>query len=249
METIVVANQKGGVGKSTISVHLALDLHEKGKRVLFIDLDPQGNSTKTLDQYKTFVPASAMFLAGAAKDVEQKPFQLIPADMELIDLDREEWAIMGELKKNLAILDDQYDYCLIDTAPTMGLRLTASLIAADYVLSPMEVEEYSLDGLGKLIKTIFGVKERWNQDLEFLGVVVNRFNSRDSRQVTAFQQLAKQYGAYIIPQPIGIRMSIPEALSDGIPVWQLGKTKTSARVAGKEMRSVLEKLYAKMEVA
>lgn len=246
MKTLTIANQKGGVGKTTLGLHLAFNLLEQGNRVLFIDLDPQGNSSKTLDQYKTFVPASALFMANTGKDIEAANFQLIPASAELIDVDRKPWEVMAHLANNLALVDDQFDYCLIDTAPTMGLRLTASLIAADYVLSPIEVEEYSLDGLQKLLKTIFSVKKNLNPKLEFLGIAVNRFNSRNDRQIAAFKALAAQYGSYILPQPIGIRKSIPEALSDGIPVWQLGKQNTAARVAGKEILTLLDMVHAKI---
>ena len=88
MKTLTIANQKGGVGKTTLGLHLAFNLLEQGNRVLFIDLDPQGNSSKTLDQYKTFVPASALFMANTGKDIEAANFQLIPASPELIDVDR-----------------------------------------------------------------------------------------------------------------------------------------------------------------
>lgn len=249
METIVIANQKGGVGKSTVSVHLAYHLVEQGKRVLFIDMDPQGNSTTTLEQYKTFIPASAMFRENTGKDIEPADFVLIPASAELVDLQREDWQIMAHLRENLAMVQDDFDYCLIDTAPTMGLTLTGALIAANYVLSPMEVEEYSLDGIGLLIRTIEGIKQRFNPEMHFLGLVVNRFNGRDKRQVTAFREIASKYGSYILPQPIAIRSSIPAALAERIPVWEFAKKNTAARVAAKEFRELFRVISEKMEAA
>lgn len=245
MRTITLANQKGGVGKSTIACHLALDLFERGYSVLFIDLDTQGNSTKTLAEHDSGIKASELFNTDLKLDREGE-FLLVGADPGLVSLDRADYSVIGHLRGQLDACRDRFDYCIIDTPPTIGLRLSAALIVSDYVLSPIELEQYSIDGIERMLKTIFGVQQRANKNLQFLGMIPNRFDPRSGRQKETLRALVENYSQYLIPEPIGIRASIPEALSEGIPVWKLGKT--SARDAGKQIRSAFAAVYEKMGV-
>lgn len=245
MQTITLANQKGGVGKSTIACHLALDLYERGNSVLFVDLDTQGNSTKTLVKHDSGVVASALFNP-EPKITEGREFFLVGADPGLVALDRADYGVIGHLRGQLDACRDQYDYCIIDTPPTIGLRLSAALIVSDYVLSPIELEQYSIDGIERMLKTIFGIQQRANKQLKFLGMIPNRFDPRSTRQKETLRALIENYSQYLIPEPIGIRASIPEALSEGLPVWKLNKT--SARDAGKQIRAAFSAIYKEMGV-
>jgi len=246
MQIITVSNQKGGVGKSTIAVHLAIAIHEQGKRVLFLDLDPQANATKTLERRvkAADIVASKLFTDNIDSLDSHESFTLIHADGEMADIERAEPKVLQTFKHNLERLADDFDYCVIDTPPTLGLRMTAALLVANHVLSPIELEEYSIDGITKMLQTIFGVKERWNPELNFLGMLPNRFNPRSLVQKETLTNLIKNYSHLLIQAKIGIRSSIPEALSEGIPVWQLKKT--SAREAGREFQAAFDIVYEKM---
>lgn len=251
MKTITISNQKGGIGKSTIAVHLAFYLMEQGKKVLFIDLDPQANATKTIKKIEKNlelieVSASQLFKKDTSiLNTSSAALQLIPADPEMTDIERADTAVLGYFKYNIQAMGDNWDYCIIDTPPTLGLRMTAALISANFVLSPIELEEYSIDGITKMLQTIFGIKEKWNKELVFLGMLTNRFNPRSVAQKATLESLLKNYSKLLIPSHIGIRSSIPEALSQGLPVWKLKKT--AARAAGKEFKKAFASINKQIE--
>jgi chromosome partitioning protein len=119
--------------------------------------------------------------------------------------------------------------------------MTAALIAADYVLAPIELEEYSIDGITKMLQTIFGVKQQWNPNLIFLGMLPNKFNPNSARQKATFIDLVKSHSHLVIPARIGIRSSIPEALADGVPVWKLKKS--AAREASREFTEAFDVVF------
>jgi chromosome partitioning protein len=169
---------------------------------------------------------------------------LFPGETELANLDRASPEVIRNFRNNVAQLDQCYDYCLIDTPPTLGLRMIAALIVADYALCPIELEEYSIEGVTAMIKTVIGVRQRHNPRLKFLGLLANRFNPHSVRQREAVQSLFEKYGRYIIPGKISTRSAIPEALSDGVPVWKLSKT--SAREAAAEVHKAFGLLRERM---
>jgi chromosome partitioning protein len=247
MKTISLANQKGGVGKTTISVHLAIALKEKGKKVLFVDLDPQSNSTHTMHKVGCTVIQNSSRMFEKDLDIEAKgDFSLIASDSAMADIERSENRVMAYFKANLAKLSSDYDYCIIDTPPTLGLRMTAALLASDFVLSPIELEDYSIQGIRKMLQTIYGIKEKWNPNLEFLGMLPNRFNVRSIAQKETLSELMDQYAHLLIPAHIGIRVSIPDALREGLPVWDLKKS--SAKEAGKEIKKAFSIIFKKIGV-
>lgn len=248
MKTIAISNQKGGIGKSTIAVHLAFDLRERGHSVLFIDLDPQANASKTIKLIEGEMSVLDIQASGLFKENDldinsdsEPSLQLIEADAKMADIERAKSEVLGYFKNNIDHIKGSWDYCIIDTPPTLGLRMTAALMTADFVLSPIELEEYSIDGITKMLQTVFGVKERWNNNLVFLGMLANRFNPRSLAQKHTLDALLKNYSNLLIPARIGIRSSIPEALSQGKPVWKLKKS--AARVAGAEFKQAFSYIY------
>lgn len=245
MKRLVIANQKGGVGKTTVGLHVAFRFAEAGRRVLFLDIDPQGNSSKTLSAFRSAAVASQLFDQIPVELPATPGITLIAADPKMVDIERADYGVIANFSKQLDSLQAQgFEVCIIDTPPTMGLRMTAALIAAHFVLAPIELEEYSLDGIEKLLKVIIGVKQRHNGQLNFIGMLPNKFNPNSLRQKAAMEQLIRGFAQYLIPTKISIRSGIPEALAAGIPVWQLKKT--AAREASREVNAALDMILQRM---
>lgn len=248
MKIIVSTNQKGGVGKTTVVAHLAYYIRDRRPeaRTLFIDLDPQANSSKTLGEYATGVMTSALFSEEwTAPEPSDNPIDLIQADPAMADLERQDTKIIGRFATALQELASRYDYCLIDTPPTLGLRMTAALVVADFVVAPIELEEYSIDGIVQMLKTIYGVKQKANPKLDFIGMLPNRFNSRSTEQKQTFSSLSGEYSHLLVPTPIGFRTAIPKALNQSIPVWALNTT--AGRDAAKEVGRAMEHIMNRVE--
>lgn len=256
MKVLVTANQKGGVGKTSTVVHLAFDFAERGKKVAVIDLDTQGNASYTLRPYASGMTASELWhevpearLNQCLASEKEGQISLIASDNKLADvekLDRE--TVIGNFKANMASLAKQgFDVCLIDTAPTLSIALIGALNSADYVLSPIEMEVYSIQGIQMMVKTVEQVRRRMNNKLKFLGMVPSKVDGRNPRHKLHLQELQTAYPQMMIPVSIGLRSSIADALASSVPVWQIRKT--AARVASREMRALAEHVYAKMEIA
>ncbi|AJE23489.1 MULTISPECIES: ParA family protein [Azotobacter] len=257
MKTTVVAQQKGGVGKTSTLVHLALDALERGKKVAVIDLDTQGNASYSLQAYQSGLTASAMF-----KDVSSTPWAeiagegeedtarlvLIASDAGLADMEKTSLAEAGtHFKEAIRLLALQgFDLCLIDTPPSLGNCLAAALYAADYVLSPIELEVYSIQGIKKMNAAIANMRKA-NPGLIFLGMVPSKVDGRNPRHKEHLDKLQAAYPQLMIPATIGLRSSIADALANGVPVWQIKKT--AARKAAKEVRALAQYVYEKMEIA
>jgi len=239
MKTIVVCNHKGGVGKTAISVHLAMYLAEKAKTVLVIDLDGQGNASKTLSRYRTGFEAAQLFEREPPQIVPTHPITLVQASHRLSDIEQgRKQDVLSALRRVLPTLDAHFDYCVIDTPPGAGLRLSAAMLAAQFVLSPVEMDDYSIDGTTQLLQTVVGIQQRFNTGLAFLGMLPNRLNAASIAQRAALESMLARYARFMVPAKIGNRSSIPEALRAGIPVWRLQKT--AAREAGHEMLNAFD---------
>jgi chromosome partitioning protein len=244
VSTVVFTNHKGGTGKSTLSVLYAHWLADRqGLRVCVIDLDSQRNSTKTLQAYACGVTAVELFEPGGevAGATGTGPVTLYPGSRALIDLERARPdTVIPAFRQSVAALNTVFDVCVIDTPPAMGLRMSAALIAADHVVCPIELEEYSIDGVTDMLKTVFGVRQKYNPALRLLGIVANRFNPHSARQKEALANLIAHYNEFVVPAKISTRSAIPEALAAGVPVWRLAKT--SAREASAEVQAVFDLL-------
>ena len=249
MTTIVITNQKGGVGKTTITALLAWWLTEReNARVALFDLDSQKNLTRTFAKHGCEVGAARLFASNgiAAEKLPAANLCLFPGEAVLVDLERASPEIIRNFCNNVALVQEQFDYCVIDTPPALGLRMTAALIVADYVLCPVELEEYSIEGVTAMIKTIVGVRQRHNPHLKFLGLLANRFNAHSVRQREGLKALFVAYGQHVIPTKISTRSAIPEALSQAVPVWKLPKT--SARDAAAEVNKAFELIRERMQL-
>jgi len=247
MKTIVINNQKGGVGKTTLAVHLAWFMAEADRRVLVIDVDAQSNASDTLRHYAGSTLAADLFKPGMrVVPREDEGLTLAPADSSLTDLDRSNAAAITALQENLAIASDQFDACVIDTPPSLGLRSVSCLVAASHVLAPIYLEDYSIKGVKGLMQTVIGVQRRYGrQDTKFLGLLPSNFNTKSPRQRTHLEQLLREAGKYVFPGQIVARDGYAEAVAERLPVWKLKRR--SAQEAGREIREVLAKIVAQMD--
>lgn len=251
MKIITIANQKGGVGKTAISCHLAFHLRDTGHQVLFIDIDPQANATATLKASNSGVSASDLFKRNGNIDCQAHEdaagqITLVSADAALADIERQDAEVVAAFKENLSDIEGKgFDFVVIDTAPTLGLRMTAALYSSHFVLCPIELESYSVQGITSMLQTIFGIKKKYNPALTFLGMLPNRCNSHSPAQKQNFTELMESYAELMVAAKIGNRSSVAEALGTGVPVWEIPKT--AARKAGKEMREALSLVMQKVE--
>lgn len=203
MKTIAIANQKGGVGKSTTALLLGEGLKRRGRRVLLIDLDAQGNLTDSLDvEGKNDGGTAALFNSSfslPAEIVRTPRADILPANPFIIDINLEAGKI-NSLRNALETVRDNYDYCIIDTPPGLGVLLMSALIASDSVIIPILAEPYTLKGLMQIVDTINTVRSEANKALKIDGLLLTRYSPR----TVLNRQLAEQYKAYA--ESIGTRL-------------------------------------------
>jgi chromosome partitioning protein len=251
MRTLVIANQKGGVGKTTLCSLFALYLADKhAARVLAIDLDSQRNLSHTLRQFGVNTAALALFEeASVVLPKLRGRVSLLTGTPGLANLERataaEANARVQRFAAQVETLSGEFDYCLIDPPPTLGIRMVAALASADFVAMPIELEEYSTQAVKDMLQTVFGVREKWNPNLKFLGILANRFMHNSVRQKEALRDLFQNYSDYVLPVKISTRTAIPRALEEGRGVWS--DPSAAARDASKEVLNAFGALMRAMD--
>jgi chromosome partitioning protein len=226
MRILAITNQKGGVGKTTSAVNLSAALAKLGKRVLIIDLDPQGNATTGCGIVKTdALPTVYQLLLGdtslaSAVVKTEYGFDIVPAnrelagaEIELIELDGRE----QRLKDALATVADQYDYVLIDCPPALNMLTVNALVAAQSVLIPMQCEYYALEGLSDLVETLRKVRANLNPDLEIEGLLRTMYNAQNTLTQQVSDELMNHFGDKVYETIIPRNVRLAEAPSHGKP--------------------------------
>jgi chromosome partitioning protein len=225
---ISFANQKGGVGKTTSAVNIAACLGKKGKKVLLVDMDPQGNATSGVGISKKSIKNTVYeVLLGeiSAKDAiittKYRNLSVLPATIALAgaELDLNEIGEKGKgMAKALEEVKDEYDYVIIDCPPTLGLLTINALSASNGVIIPMQCEFYSLEGLSQLILTIKRVRQSYNPNLEITGILLTMYNGRLLLTNQVIDELKKYYADKLFKTPVSRSVRLSEAPSYGEPI-------------------------------
>jgi len=236
---LAITNQKGGVGKTTTGVNLAASLAAAQRRVLLIDVDPQGNATMGSGIEKSSLVSTVYHVLLGERSIaevrvrsERGEYDLVPAnrdlagaEVELVELSRRE----ARLKEALAAVDADYDYILIDCPPALNLLTVNGLVAAHAVLIPMQCEYYALEGLSDLVATIRKVRLHLNPDLQIEGLLRTMYDPRNtlSQQVSA--QLVEHFGDKVYRTVIPRNVRLAEAPSHGLPAFKFDRSSKGAQ--------------------
>ncbi|WP_428929726.1 ParA family protein [Marinibacterium sp. SX1] len=219
MTTIVIANNKGGVGKTTVASQIAFYLGRSGYSVIAVDLDGQRNLTSAMGGARVVGNALQMLEGGGAPS-----FSVDPGEVVLIEGDRDVPVSSDDavLQSTVAALDglDGADFCIVDTPPTFSALVYGALLTADFMLSPIELKRFSLDGVEGVLKAFVQVQEI-NEGIQFLGLLPSRFDAVKKNERETLLAVAESYSNLLVPHAIRNRVGYEAAEAEGIPVFEV----------------------------
>jgi len=257
---ITVTNQKGGVGKTTTAINTAYFLAKAGARVLLIDFDPQGNATSGLGIDKSLlksvsntdgvatimdVISEETALADVIQTTNFKNLSVAPATPQLADaevgLAKAERRFV-RLRDALKTVEDDYDFILIDSPPSLSLLTVNALIAAGYVLLPVQAEFYALEGLGQLLETMKLVRKGLNPTIELLGVLVTMYDNRTTLSGQVYTEVAKHFPGKVFETKIPRNVRLAEAPSHGLPVGAYDRFSKGSRAYKATVDEIIQRV-------
>jgi len=227
-KVIAIANQKGGVGKTTTAVNLSACLAYKGKNVLIIDIDPQGNTTSGLGIDKKKIDRSIYDVLINDEDIEStlldtpiENLKLCPSNIQLAGAEIELVSVISRetrIKSVVSEIRDKYDFIIIDCPPSLGLLTINALTAADTILVPIQCEYYALEGLSQLMNTVKLVQKHLNPSLDVEGVVLTMFDARTNLSIQVVEEVKKYFRNKVYRTIIPRNVRLSEAPSYGLPI-------------------------------
>lgn len=250
-KVIVIANQKGGVGKTTTAVNLSAYLGHHHKKTLLVDMDPQGNATSGVgvdrnalehcvyDSLINDVPAKALIVKTPFENLDILPSsrQLGGAEIELVDESNRE----KKLKEQIDRLQDDYDYILIDAPPTLGLLTLNGLNAADSLLVPLQCEYYAMEGLGDITNTFHLVKRHMNPGLELEGILLTMYDGRTNLSQEVAEEVRAHFMDKVFKTVIPRTVRLSEAPSYGVPILEYDPKSKGAEVYDALAKEVIKR--------
>ncbi len=249
-KVIAITNQKGGVGKTTTSVNLSACLADAGKKVLLIDLDPQGNASSGLGIEKDDLELCIHDVLINGEDITNviqttmlKKLFVAPATIQLAGAEVELVGVVSRetiLKKALASVRDDYDFVIIDCPPSLGLLTLNAFTAADSVLIPIQTEFYALEGVSQLVKTITIVQQTSNKNLEIEGVLLTMFDGRTNLSIQVSDEVKAFFGSKVYKTVIPRNVRLSEAPSYGEPIIVYDPKSKGADVYTKLAKEVIK---------
>ena len=257
---IAIVNQKGGVGKTTTSINLSASLGVLNKKVLLVDLDPQGNATTGVGVDKGDISSSIYEVLTMKSDIngsiiktKSKNLYLLPAylnlagvDMELIELERKaketgvKFNRVTRLKDELSKVKDEYDFILIDCPPSLGLITLNAFTASDSVLIPVQCEYFALEGLGQLLNTVNLVKKHLNKNLEIEGALLTMYDARTNLSNQVVKEVKKYFEDKVYKTVIPRNVRLSEAPSYGMPITVYDPRSKGAKAYEKFAKELLK---------
>ena len=248
---IAIANQKGGVGKTTTAINLSTCVAERGKKVLLIDIDPQGNATsgvgitKQPDDKSIYdVIVNDEPMVNIIKPTMIKNLHICPSSINLAAAEVELVPLMARetrLKKAIDEMEHKYDYIFMDCPPSLGLVTLNAFAAASSILVPIQCEYYALEGLGQLVNTIKLVKKNLNPDLEIEGVVMTMYDSRTRLSSQVAEEVIKYFGNKVFETVIPRNIRLSEAPSHGLPISVYDPLSKGARTYKKLAKELINR--------
>ncbi len=253
MATVIcVTNQKGGVGKTTTAVNLGYFLAKDKYRVLIVDFDPQGNATSGMGFAKTDLNGSMTDVVLGKKSMGEvilttkfKNLAVAPTTPELANAEVDMAKLKGKfvrLKTAITAVEDQYDYIIIDSPPSLSLLTVNGMIAADYLLLPVQTEFYALEGVAQLLDSMKLVKKAMNPNLKLLGVLATMYDKRTSLSVEVLAEVKKYFKDKVFKTTIPRNVRVAEAPSHGTPVGNYDKFSKGAKAYKDLTREVEERI-------
>ncbi len=255
-KVISIANQKGGVGKTTTTVNLGTILAKKGKKVLLIDTDPQGNATSGLGITKEIENSTYDILVGdvelseVVQESAVKNLKVCPSNISLAGAEVELVSMMSReqrLKTKLDVIKDEFDYILIDCPPSLGLITLNAFTASDSVLIPVQCEYFALEGLGQLLNTVNLVKKHLNKNLEIEGALLTMYDARTNLSNQVVKEVKKYFENKVYKTVIPRNVRLSEAPSYGMPITIYDPRSKGAKAYEKFAKELLKNNSNKIE--